>query len=74
MDTDVILTLGLALLVLSLPALVAAWVEGRLSRFGTGMLAVAAGMIGWAHYANPAGYRLENIPDVVLGVVARILN
>lgn len=74
MDWDAILTAGIVLLALSLPALVAAWAESRLSRLGTAMLALAAGMIGWPLYANPGGYQLAELPDVVLGVLARILN
>lgn len=74
MDPDLALTVGLALLVLSFPTLISAWVDGRLSRPGTIMLAAAAGAIGWAVYAQPKGYALESIPDVVIGVVARLIN
>ena len=74
MDPDLVLTLGLALLVLSLPALLSAWVDGRMSKAGIAMIAASAGMIGWAIYSQPKGYTLAGIPDVVIGVVARLLN
>jgi len=74
MDTDLVLTLGLALLVLSFPALISAWVDGRLSRLGVVLIVSAAGLIGWAVYTQPRGYTLAGIPDVVVGVIARLIN
>jgi hypothetical protein len=74
MDTDLVLTAGLALLVLSMPTLISAWVDGRLSRLGVGMLASASGLIGWAVYSQPKGYTLDSIPDVVVAAIARLIN
>lgn len=74
MDHDLILTLGMVLLALSLPSFLGGWVEGRLSRFAVAIFAVSAGMIGWAVHFNPEGYRLHQIPEVVLGVIARMIN
>ena len=74
MDTDLVLTLGLVLMALSLPSFLGAWAEGRLSRLGVGLLAVSVGMTGWAIRANPNGYHLQDIPEVVLGVIARMIN
>ena len=74
MDYDLILTVGIVLLALSLPSFLGAWVEGRLSRPGVVMVAVAAGLIGWAVHSRPEAYTFQQIPDVVLGVVARMLD
>ena len=74
MDTDLVLTIGIVLLALSLPSLLSAWVEGRLSRFGTLMIIVASSMIGWAVYAQPKVYELTDSPMVMLGVLSRLIN
>lgn len=74
MDPDLSLTLGLGVLVLSFPALISAWVDGRLSRVGVVMILGAAGLIGWAVYTQPKGYTLAGLPDVVIGVFARLIN
>jgi hypothetical protein len=42
MDTDLALTVGIVLLVLSVPSLLAAWVESRAPRMGA-IMAVGAG-------------------------------
>ncbi len=74
MDTDLVLTAGIVLLALSLPSLLSAWVDGRLSRLGTMMIFVASGMIGWAVYAQPKDYEFTEIPMVMLGVLSRLVN
>lgn len=74
MDTDLVLTAGILILALSLPALLSAWAESRLSRLGVAMVAAAVGMIAWAVYAAPTPYALEDIPQAMLGVLGRIIN
>ena len=74
MDTDLVLTIGIVMLALSLPSLLSAWVDGRLSRLGTVMVLISSGMIGWALYAQPKGYQLTEIPMVMLGVLGRLIN
>lgn len=74
MDTDLVLTLGIVLLALSLPSLLGGWVEGKLSRFGVSLVALATAMIGWATLSRPESYAFQDIPDVILGVVARVIN
>jgi hypothetical protein len=74
LDTDLILTLGIVLLVLTLPSLLSAWVEGRAPRIGAIMLVASLGLIIAAVAYNPAGYAINDIPGVMVGVVARMLN
>lgn len=74
MDTDLVLTMGIVLLALSLPSLLSAWVDGRLSRLGTLMIFVASSMIGWAVYTQPKGYEFAEMPMVMLGVLSRLIN
>jgi hypothetical protein len=73
-DTDLILTTGLFFAALSMPMLLAAWVEGRLSRAGLIVLLLAIGLIGFAVVNSPNSIALQDVPDIVLGVLARALN
>ena len=49
MDTDLALTVGIVLLVLSVPSLLAAWVESRAPRMGAIMAVAALSLIKAAH-------------------------
>ncbi len=74
MDTDLVLTLGILLLVLTLPSLLSAWVEGRAPRVGAIMLIASMAMIMSALLSRPGGYAINDIPGVMVGVVARVIN
>lgn len=71
MDTDLILTIGLVLLVLAVPSLLSAWVEGRAPRMGAIMSIVALGMILTATFEKPGGYAPNQVPGVMIAVFAR---
>lgn len=73
MDTDLVLTIGLVLLVLSVPSLLSAWAESRAPRMGAIMAITALGMILSALWFNPGGYAFNQVPGVVVGVVSRYL-
>jgi hypothetical protein len=74
MDTDLVLTLGIVLLVLTLPSLLAAWVEGRTPRVGLVMLLLSLAMIVTAVLYKPGGYAVNDVPGVMVAVVARLVN
>jgi formate-dependent nitrite reductase membrane component NrfD len=74
MDTDLVLTLGIVLLVLTLPSLLASWVEGRAPRVGAIMLIAALAMIVAAVLYRPGGYVFNDVPGVMLGVFGRMIN
>ena len=71
MDHDLILTVGLAFAVLAFPALLSGWAEGRLPRLGLALLALSAGLLTFAVLRHPTGYALQDLPYVVLRVLAR---
>ena len=71
-DTDLLLTLGIVLLVLSVPSLLAAWAESRAPRIGAIMVVVATGLIIAALVIKPGGYDFNQVPGVMIGVVARL--
>ena len=70
MDTDLILVIGLALAVLSIPSVVSAFSDGRAPRASALTVLIAGGMIVYAINTHPGGYALEDVPDAVLHVVA----
>jgi formate-dependent nitrite reductase membrane component NrfD len=74
MDTDLVLTVGIVLLVLSVPALLSAWAESRAPRMGAIMAIAALGMILAALLVKPGGYAFNQVPGVMIDVVARFFN
>ncbi len=73
MDTDLVLTLGIVLLVLSVPSLLSAWAESRAPRLGAIMVIVAFGMISASLWIRPGGYAFNEVPGVMIGVISRLL-
>lgn len=74
MDTDLMLTLGIVLMVLTVPSLLSAWVDGRVPRLGALMVLASASLIVAAMSTRPAGYRFDEIPGVMIAVFARVVN
>jgi hypothetical protein len=73
-DTDLVLTSGLLLGLLSVPSLLSAWAEVRVPRLGAVMVLGAFGLVLTALMVRPGGYGFNEVPDVVLGVFARLVN
>ncbi len=74
MDTDLVLTVGLVLMVLSVPSLLSAWAESRAPRMGAIMAIAALALIIAALYEKPGGYAFNEVPGVVIGVAAQFLD
>jgi hypothetical protein len=74
MDTDLILTVGIVVGILAIPALLSAFAESRPPR-GASILALISGvLIVVALTQRPAGYSFAEVPDVMLRVVARLIH
>ncbi len=73
MDSDLMLIIGLVLAVLSVPAILSAYSEGRPPRVATFTIIAAGALVVWAIKSHPGGYRIEEIPEVFVRVVARFL-
>jgi hypothetical protein len=69
MNPDTFFVIGLALGVLSIPAVVSAISNGDRPRIATITLMIAGGMIVYAISNKPGGYPLESIPKVVSTVI-----
>ncbi|MFD3190313.1 hypothetical protein ACFMPD_08570 [Sedimentitalea sp. HM32M-2] len=74
MDPDLTLTLGLLIGVLSIPSILSAVTDGRAPRASALTILIAGGLILFAVSSKPGGYQIDQIPEVVLGVVARIVS
>jgi len=73
MDTDLALSIGMVLAVVSVPSLLSAFSEARAPRFAAGMIFVAGGLIVWAVTTRPGGYSLGDLPHVLISVIARYI-
>ncbi len=73
MDSDLLLVFGLLLGVLSIPALISAFSSDRSLRGGIALAAVGGAMIVAAYIGKPESYRPNEIPHVILSVIARIV-
>ena len=74
MDTDLVLTLGILLIVVTIPSLLAAWVEGRPPRVGAMAVLAGMAMILAAAMNRPTGYRFDEVQTVMLNVLSRAIN
>lgn len=68
-DIDLLLTVGIVLMVLSVPSLLAAWVESRAPRLGAIMVIAALGMTVTALVTKPGGYAFNQVPGVMVKVI-----
>lgn len=68
---DLFLVLGILFFILSLPSLLNAWVEGRVPRFGA--LLSIGGMVLVGIAVSRQGYAADEIPQVFLRVMGRLL-
>jgi hypothetical protein len=69
MDTDLALTVGILLTVLSVPSLLSAWVDGRAPRIGAIMVLVGLALIVTALVESPGGYEFNQVPAIMLKTI-----
>jgi hypothetical protein len=74
MDSDLLLTIGIVLGVLTIPSLLSAWTDGRVPRLGAIMVVASAALIVTALTQKPGGYTFGEIPSVMMNVVGRYTN
>jgi choline-glycine betaine transporter len=73
MDTDLALVIGIVIAALTIPSILSAVSDRRAPRASAITILIAGGLIVFAITAKPGGYSLEQVPDVVLNVVARFI-
>jgi formate-dependent nitrite reductase membrane component NrfD len=73
MDTDLILVVGIVVIVLAVPTLFSAWVEGTVPRTGAILVLIGGVLIVVALTQHGRGYSFAEMPDVFMRVVGRLL-
>lgn len=68
---DLCLVLGIIFVILSLPSLLNAWVEGRAPRFGALLSIGGIVLVGYA--VTRQSYAPDEVPAVFLRVLSRLL-
>ena len=74
MDPDLFFVFGLALGVLSVPAIVSAFLDGRTPRLPAYLILIAALMVGYAIQQKPQSYGVDTIDDTLARVISRYMN
>ncbi|MBK0326328.1 hypothetical protein I5535_03385 [Rhodobacteraceae bacterium F11138] len=70
MEPDLALTLGVIVAMFSIPAVLSATSDGRTPRAPAVTILIAGVLILIAVSTKPGGYRIAQIPDIVIGVIA----
>lgn len=73
MDSDLLLTVGIVMAILTIPTMLAAWVDGRAPRMGLLMVVLATALLVVAFMQKPGGYRPADIPGIMLSVAGRYM-
>jgi len=73
MDTDLVLLVGIVIAALSVPSVLSALSDKRAPRASAITILIAGGLILFAMQGKPVGYRLAELPDIVVNVIARYM-
>jgi hypothetical protein len=73
-DPDLFLVIGLVIAVLTIPAMLTAYTEGRTPRAAAIMVLIAGVLIVLALGRHPNGYSIADIPNAFVRVFDRYLN
>jgi len=73
MQADLYLVVGIVLGILSLPAMLSAFSEGRSPRAGAIIVMISGGLIALAAIENPQGYEVSDVPLAFERVVHRAI-
>jgi hypothetical protein len=74
MNPDIALVVGMAVIVLSIPAIVSAVTDGRAPRAAAIAVMVGGGLVVLALNTKPGGYTIAEIPNTIARVVGMLLN
>jgi hypothetical protein len=73
MDSDLMLVVGSVALVLSIPSLISAWIEGQVPRIGAILVLIGGVLVVVALSNHGRPYTFGELPDVFMRVFARIM-
>lgn len=74
MTNDIYLVVGMVVLILSIPSIISAILDGHAPRYAAIVLLIGGGLVFIAISRKPGGYRIEEIPDVFVRVVGHLIN
>jgi hypothetical protein len=73
MDADLAMAIGTVLGVLSIPSMISAVSDARAPRVGAVTVVIAGALIVWAMSTKPGGYKLAELPSLIVTVAARFV-
>ncbi|AUC54068.1 MAG: hypothetical protein ACU0CC_23225 [Sagittula sp.] len=73
LDPKTALVMGMLLVVLALPALISAWADRRKPFAGTILLFAGCALGTWAWRRQEGGFRLDEVPDILYGVIGQMI-
>jgi len=74
MDHDLALAIGLVIAVFAVPAVISAFSDKRAPRVAAIAVLIGGGLAAWAFTQKPGGYTLDEVPDVIVRVIARYVS
>lgn len=74
MTNDIFLVIGVVVLVLTIPSILSAILDGHAPRTAAISLLVGGGLVFTAVSRQPGGYTIEQVPDVFLRVIGYVVN
>ncbi|MGV8985196.1 MAG: hypothetical protein ACOH2H_02790 [Cypionkella sp.] len=72
MDTDLIIVVGILSLLMAVPTLLTAWVDGTVPRTGAILIMIGGVLVVVALNNHGRGYSLAEMPDVFMRVIGRL--
>lgn len=74
MQPDIALVVGLVLAMFAIPSIISAFSDSRAPRGSAITVLIAGGLVLYALQNQPGGYRMDEIPEVFVRVLADLLN
>lgn len=73
MDTDLIIVVGILAILLAVPTLLSAWVDGTVPRTGAILVLVGGVLVVVALTQHGRAYTFAEMPDVFMRVIGRLI-
>lgn len=73
MSPDIAMVIGIVIAGFSIPSIMSALSDKRAPRASALTILIAGGLIVYAMRTHPGGYRIEDIPNVFVRVVAQFI-
>ncbi|MEH7829576.1 hypothetical protein [Gemmobacter denitrificans] len=71
MNSDLYLVIGITLVILAIPSMFSAFVDGRAPRAAAIILLIGGGLMVTGFSMKPGGYEVQDIPNAFFRVIGR---